>query len=73
MPQVQVRLRAVVGDEDLPVLIGAHGAGVHVDIGVELLVAHPDAPLLQQPSQGRRADALSQAGHHAAGDKNEFG
>ena len=72
MPQVQVRFRAVVGDEHLAVLVGAHGAGVHVDIGVELLVAHPDAPLLQQPSQGCRADALAQAGHHTAGHEYEF-
>ena len=68
--QIQIRLGAVVGDEHLAVLIGAHGARVHVEIGVELLVAHPQAALLQQPSQRRRADALAQAGHHAAGHKN---
>ena len=72
MPQVQVRFRAVVGDEHLAVLVGAHGAGVHVDIGVELLVADPDAPLLQQPAQRCRADALAQTGYHAACDEYEF-
>ena len=72
VPQVQVGLRAVLGDEDLAVLIGAHGAGVHVDIGVEFLVPHPDAPLLQEPPQGGRADALAQARDHAAGDKYVF-
>ena len=72
MAQVQVCLRAVVGDEDLSVLIGAHGAGVHIDIGIEFLVAHPDAPLFQKPSQRRRADPLSQPGDHAAGHKYEF-
>ena len=70
--QVQVGLGAVLGDEHLAMLVGAHGAGVHVDIGVEFLVAHPDAPLLQQPSQGCRADALAQAGHHAASHEYEF-
>ena len=44
--QVQIRLRAVVGDEHLAVLIGAHGARVHVDIGIQLLVSHPHTPLL---------------------------
>ena len=73
MAQVQVRLRAVVGDEHLAVLIGAHGAGVHIDIGVQLLVAHPQAPLLEQTAQGRGADALAQTGDHAAGDEYEFG
>ena len=37
MPQIQIRLAAVLGHIDLAVLIGAHGAGVHIDIGVKLL------------------------------------
>ena len=68
--QVQVRLRAVIGDEHLAVLEGAHGAGIHIKIGIKLLIFHPEAPLLQQPPQGCRADALSQPGHHAAGNKD---
>ena len=70
--QVQVGLRAVLGDVHLAVLIGAHGAGVHVDVGVQLLGGHHQAPGLQEPPQGRRRDALAQAGHHAAGDKDVF-
>ena len=35
--EVQVGLGAVVGDVDLAVLIGAHRAGVDVDVGIELL------------------------------------
>ena len=69
VPQIQIRLRAVVGDEHLAVLVGAHGAGIHVQVGVKLLVAHPQAALLQQPSQRCGADTLSQTGHHTAGDK----
>ncbi len=49
--QVQVGLRPVVGDEHLAVLIGAHGAGVHVEIGIQLLDLDPQAPLLQQTAQ----------------------
>ena len=70
--QVQVRLGAVLGDEHLAVLIGTHSPRVHIDIGVELLVPHPDAPLLQKPPQGGRADPLAQAGDHAAGNEYEF-
>src|SRR5439155_17192521 len=33
--QVQVGLSAVVGDEDLAVLVGVHGAGIDVGVGVE--------------------------------------
>ena len=72
MPQIQVRFRAVLRNEDLPVLVGTHGAGVHVDIRVELLVPHPYPSLFQQTPQRRRADALSQPGDHAAGDKYVF-
>ena len=70
VPQIQVGLRAVVGDEHLAVLVGAHGARVHVEIGVQLLDLDPQAALLQQTSQRGRRNALTQTGHHAAGDKN---
>ena len=36
MPQIKIRLGAVVGDEDLTVLKRAHGTGVNIDIGIEL-------------------------------------
>ena len=72
MAQIQIRLSAVVGDEDLPVLIRIHGTGVHVQIGVQLLNLHPQAPLLQKAAQGRGGNPLAQAGHHAAGDENIF-
>ena len=38
--QIQIRFRTVLGDVDLTVLIGAHGAGVHIDVGVQLLSGH---------------------------------
>ena len=73
MPEIQVRLRAVVGDEHFAVLIRAHRAGIDVVIRVELLVADAQAPLFQKPPERGRADALAEAGHHAARDENEFG
>ena len=45
--QVEVGLGAVLGDEDLPVLEGAHGARVDVDVGVELLVGDLQAARLE--------------------------
>ena len=36
VPEVEVGLAAVVGDVDLPVLVGAHRARVHVDVRVHL-------------------------------------
>ena len=70
MPQVQVGLRAVLGHVNLPVLVGAHGTGIRVDIGVQLLGRDLQSPRLQQAPQRRRRDALAQAGNHAAGHKN---
>ncbi len=46
MPQVQVGFRPVLGDKNLPMLVGAHGAGVHIHIGVQLLGRHSQAPRL---------------------------
>ena len=68
--EVQVGLRAVVRDEDLAVLIRAHRAGVDVEIRVKLLVLDLQSALLEQTPERRRADALAQPRHHAAGDKN---
>ena len=70
--QIQVRLRAVVRHVDLPVLIGAHRAGIHVDIGIHLLRRDFQAPLLQQTSQRGGGDALAQPGNDAAGHKDVF-
>ena len=70
--QVQIRLRAVLRDEHLAVLIGAHGSRVHIDIRVKFLVAHPHAPLLEESPQRRGTDALPQAGYHTARHKYKF-
>ena len=70
--QIQIRFRAVLGDIHLAVLIGAHGAGVHIDIGVQLLGCHLQSPGLHQSAQGSCRDALAQTGNHTAGYKNIF-
>ena len=50
--QVQVRLRPVVGDKYLPVLVGAHGAGVHIEIRVQLLHCAPADPAASAAGPG---------------------
>src|SRR6185295_17681614 len=47
MPQVQVGLGAVVGDEHLAVLGRAHRPRIDVDIGVELAEPDAESPGLQ--------------------------
>ena len=49
--EVEVRFRAIVGDEDFAVLVRAHRARVDIDIGVKLLDRDLVAAVLQQTAQ----------------------
>ena len=71
--QVQVRLGPVVGHIDLAVLVGTHGSGIHIEIGIHLDHADRQPPADQQPAQRRGGEALPKRGNHAAGDKDELG
>ena len=70
--QIQIGLGAVIGHEHLAVLQRAHGARVHVHIGVQLLAGHLQATALQKPTQRCSSNAFAQTGDHAAGHKNKF-
>ena len=72
MPEVEVRLRAVVGDEHFAVLIWRHRTGVDVEIRVELLHEDPVAATLQEKRKRRACDALPKRANHAAGDEYVF-
>ena len=37
MPQIQIRFRTVLGHINLAMLVGTHGAGIYIDIRVQLL------------------------------------
>jgi len=54
MAEIEIGLSPVIGDEDLPVLIGAHRAGIDIEVGVELAQAHLEAARLQQRAERRR-------------------
>src|SRR6266545_4672825 len=68
--EVEVRLRAVVGDVDLAVLERAHRARVHVDVRVELQVRHLEAAVLEERADGRRGEPLAERAHHATRDEH---
>ena len=70
--QIKVGFGAVVGDKDLAVLVRAHGAGVKIDVRVELLYGYFVAPALEQTAQRCRRNALAKAGNHAARHKDVF-
>ena len=58
MAQVQVGLGTVVGDVDLTVLEGTHGARIHVDVRIELHHGDGETARLENGGKRRRCDAL---------------
>ncbi len=69
--QVEVGLRAVVGDVDLAVLERAHRARVDVDVRVELDEANLEAARLEDRAEAGRGNTFSERGHDPAGDEDE--
>ena len=68
--EVEVRLRAVVGDEDLAVLVRRHRAGIDVEVRVKLLDRDAQAAAGEQFGEGSGGDALADRADHAAGDED---
>ncbi len=60
VPEVEVGLGPVVGDEDLAMLVRAHRPRIDVEVGVELPQPHPVAPRLEKRGERRRSDAFAE-------------
>ncbi len=60
MPQIEVGLGTVVGDEHLAVLKRAHGARIDVDVGIHLEQGDLQAARLEQCAQGGSRESLAQ-------------
>jgi hypothetical protein len=71
MTEIQVGLSAVGGDENLAMLERAHGAGIHVDVGIQLHHADLEPACLENGPQGSGCNAFAQRGNDAAGDEYE--
>ena len=68
--EIEVGLAAVVEHVDLPVLIGAHRAGIDVDVGVELLHLDPQAAGLEQHAYRGAREPLAEGADDASGHEN---
>ena len=68
--KVKVGFGAVLRYINFAVLIGAHGAGVNVDIRVKLLRRNLKSPCFQKPPEGRGGYALAKPRNNAACYKN---
>ena len=64
--EVEVGLGAVVGDEDLAVLEGRHGAGVDVEVGVKLHEVDLEPACFEQAADGGCGETLAEGRHDAA-------
>ena len=71
--QVEVGFAAVVQHVHFAVLVGAHRAGIDVDVRIELLHPHPQAAAFQQQADTGAGQAFAQGTNDAAGDENVFG
>ena len=70
MPQIEVRLRAVVGDVHFAVLIRAHRARIHVQIWIAFLEGNSETPAFEQAANRRRCHAFAKGGNNTTGNKN---
>src|SRR5258706_415969 len=73
LAEVEVGLGAVVGDEDLAVLVGGHGPRVDVDIGVELHQRDREASRFEDRADRGGGDPLSEGRYDPARDEDVFG
>ena len=70
--QVQVGFCAVVGHKHLAVLDRRHGAGVHVEVGIELDEGDGEAARFEDGGERGGGDSLAQGRHHTAGDEQSL-
>jgi hypothetical protein len=59
MAEVEIGFRAIVGDEDLAMLIWRHRPWIDVEIRVELAQPDPVAACLQQRAERRLCETLA--------------
>jgi hypothetical protein len=50
--EVEIGFSPVLGDENLAVLVGRHGSGIYIEIGVQLLYRDGHAPAFEQGAYG---------------------
>ena len=70
VPEVEIRLCAVRGDIDFAVLERAHGAGIHVDVGIHLEDVDLEIAGFEDRRQGGGEDTLPQRRSDATGNEN---
>ena len=70
MSQIEIGLRAIVGDIDLAMLERAHRSRIDIQIGIELAQTNLVATRLKQRAKGGGRQTFSEGRDHAAGDED---
>jgi hypothetical protein len=56
--EVEIGFGTIVSDKNFAVLERAHGAGVDIEIRIELLQGDTESPAFQEAANGRGCDSL---------------
>src|SRR3989304_2869008 len=72
MSEVEVCFGAVIGNEHLAMLEGAHGTGIDVDIGVELEERYLEPPAFEESADRCGGQSLAERRNDAAGYEDVF-
>ena len=70
--EIEIGLRAVIGDVDFAVLEGRHRPRIDVDVGIEFLGRNLEPALGEQPAERGGRNALAERADHAAGHEDVF-
>ena len=70
MADIEVSLRAVLGDEHLAMLERVHRSRIDVEVRVQLLHCDLKATRLQKRPEGGGREPLSQGGNDPSSDEN---
>jgi hypothetical protein len=70
--EVEVGLGAVLGDEDLAVLVGRHRPGIDVEVGIHLQRSDGETAGREDATERRGGDALAQRGGDPSGHEHEL-
>ena len=70
--EIEIGFRAVIGDVDLAMLVWTHGAGIDIQIGIELEHRYVKAAAFQKTSNGRCRQPFAERRNNSAGHEDKF-
>src|SRR5262252_7102082 len=72
MAEIEIGFGSIIGDKDLAMLEGRHGAGIDIDVRIEFDESHPQPAGFQQCANRRGCEPFAQAGNYATSYEDVF-